>query len=886
ADIVINEDILTSVLPSKKTVASLANFNTQQNQNRSDNPKTEEKSTQEKAVKPAEEKPASAEEKIGDSHHYLNSSMLNSSSSEEKQQEGSSQENSTETEEGRGKRKQDGSISSSASLSESSPNPATVIIDADEQRKDGDVFIATGYVVIKYANSVLQADKVTYNTTSGEATAEGNVVYDPDPFQRITAHRATLNIYSKRGIFYDATGFTDQTPDGATLNFVAERAEKTGTDTYVLYGVSLTACEQGTPVWQFQADKTRLRINKSAIVRSGIFKFKDVPIFYLPAISIPIGRRERKSGFLIPTTANSIQRGRSFQTSYYQTLGRSADVLLRGDLYTKRGIGIGTNFRVRSDEFSFLRFGNFTVFDRILGENNPDLPDEGGTLLFAKGVQQLPNNFIAAIDVDFTSNLRFRRTFANDIEQVFNPENRSQAYIANNFSDGSGNYTFTFRAERKTDTLFSTIGALNPDPDQDINPNLNIKISHLPSFELTGYDRQIKELPLYVSFDASADALSRQDRLGQQITFETPTIVQRLDLSPKFTLIVPDIAGWVIRPELRLRSTYYTNSLRQVLVPPTTPDGTTILNRQLDPDNIFRNYLEVAVDVRPPSLAKTYTYEDGTPRFKHLIEPFFTYRKISGVDDFDRVIRFDSKDAIADTNELEYGVVNRILVPKESNNGSISTHELFAFALTQKYFFDPDFGGARVSGVRNQFFPINTLSGFNFGGRARRVSPLNFNFRYRPLSSISSDLRFDYDTISNKVRNFSVAGQFTNRFVGFTGRFFRSATTQIEPGRIEPGTFPGSLLFTNVSLGNEKKGLYSGTNLTYDFTNRRDVDTGLRSRAGLRRSSTYIGYACDCGSIEINFTTLNLGGGFRDRRVSFTFTLSGIGSFGTERLQQ
>ena len=42
-----------------------------------------------------------------------------------------------------------------------------------------------------------------------------------------------------------------------------------------------------------------------------------------------------------------------------------------------------------------------------------------------------------------------------------------------------------------------------------------------------------------------------------------------------------------------------------------------------------------------------------------MIEPFVTYRFIKGVDNFNRIIRFDYVDTAADTNEIEYGVTNR-----------------------------------------------------------------------------------------------------------------------------------------------------------------------------------------------------------------------------------
>src|SRR5262249_8724043 len=140
---------------------------------------------------------------------------------------------------------------------------------------------------------------------------------------------------------------------------------------------------------------------------------------------------------------------------------------------------------------------------------------------------------------------------------------------------------------------------------------------------------------------------------------------------------------------------------------------------------------------RAPSLAKVYKRKDGTPWFKHVIEPFVEYRRIAGIDDFDRTLTIDERDLVADTNEITYGVSNRFFVKRKGTDGSPpQTHELLDITLTQKYFFDPTFGGALRDGQRNQFFPLNTLSGFAFAGFERDVSPLNLKARLRPTQSL------------------------------------------------------------------------------------------------------------------------------------------------------
>ena len=67
--------------------------------------------------------------------------------------------------------------------------------------------------------------------------------------------------------------------------------------------------------------------------------------------------------------------------------------------------------------------------------------------------------------------------------------------------------------------------------------------------------------------------------------------------------------------------------------------------------------------------------------------------------------------------------------------------------------FDPTFDGALSRTRRNQFFPINTFSGFSYGGIERRFSPVNVVLRARPLSTLFADLRFDYDVQRHGIKD-------------------------------------------------------------------------------------------------------------------------------------
>ncbi len=242
-----------------------------------------------------------------------------------------------------------------------------VEIIADKQSKNGDLIIYDGYVNATMGDVRLQADHVTFNEVTGDMVAEGNVIFDQGADQRVTARRAEINSATRKGVFWDTTGFTNRTQTGEYIFFTATRVEKTGPLTYELFNAEVTACEDVVPKWKFQARRAELKLGDRITLHNSVFRVKSLPAFVLPFAWIPATRSERKSGFLLPTTGTSNQKGRTLKLAYYQTLGESADITFRGDVYTQRGLGFGAEFRAQTDEKSFMRMGVYAVKDRLFG---------------------------------------------------------------------------------------------------------------------------------------------------------------------------------------------------------------------------------------------------------------------------------------------------------------------------------------------------------------------------------------------------------------------------------------------------------------------------------------------------------------------------------------
>ena len=86
-------------------------------------------------------------------------------------------------------------------------NRDEVLIRADEQEKVQDVYKVRGNVEIRFRNSTIHCDQATYDSTTGQITANGHVVYDGGTRQEhIVGTHATYDVSRDTGTFYDVTG--------------------------------------------------------------------------------------------------------------------------------------------------------------------------------------------------------------------------------------------------------------------------------------------------------------------------------------------------------------------------------------------------------------------------------------------------------------------------------------------------------------------------------------------------------------------------------------------------------------------------------------------------------------------------------------------------------
>ena len=690
------------------------------------------------------------------------------------------------------------------------PHPAggTVTIDADRLFQESENrWVAEGKVVVSYQDTVLKTAHLTYNAKTEETIAQGDVELIRGA-QWLKGTRAEFNLRTNTGTLYNAEGYTDE-----QFHLRAKKMIKTGKDTYVAEDGFLTTCKESTPKWGFTLAKAEIRLGATARLKHTLFRIKNVPVFYFPYTIIPTSKKDRSSGFLLPTTGTSNNKGRRWSQSFYLVMGRSADLMIHGDYFSQRGFGYGFNLRTRPNQVSRLELDGYLVNDR---------KDQGGATLNGEGETRFANGFRGVADFNLVSDFEFRRVFSDNFFTATRPTEASRVFFTNNFPTSSVNVSLS-REENEF-------------------PGPNVVIRHTPAFHFKLMGHRLFETPFYLDLDSSAGGLRRTDRF-----IETSGIVQRLDLFPRLYFSLPLFQGLRLNPHLGFRETFYSDSLGQG-------------EASLSGTNIHRQYLEFGLNLKGWGLSRTYG-SSSHPAWKHLIEPVVSYRYITGIEDFDRIIRFDENDAIANSHEVEYALVNRVLVKRQGRDGNFP-REWLSFKLGQQHFFDPDFGGAFQPGRVNQFYPLNTLTGFPYAALRRNFSPVTGVIRLTPEPRFSFDVRGDFDPKFRRFRNFSISGFLSQRL-------FSVGTTYFVMEELEPGTFQSQQLGARVSIGNLRRGLSVSSQFTYDAESARFLNS--RSR---------VNYVWDCCGIALEYQQFSLRGR-EEKQFRFSFFLKGIGAFGT-----
>jgi LPS-assembly protein len=194
------------------------------------------------------------------------------------------------------------------------------------------VAVAEGNVELTLGNRTMRADRIRYDSRTGEADLTGKVRYK-DAGEEFAFDRITINLDSETGVLYNGSIRI------AANNYqiVSEKIAKTGKQSFTIDRGSLTTCPcDPEPDWKFDFGHTRAVLDGYAYARNITFRVRGYPVFWLPYGAFPVKLR-RQSGLLLPSFSTGKIKGYTISLPYYWAINRWSDATLTVDAMSRRG---------------------------------------------------------------------------------------------------------------------------------------------------------------------------------------------------------------------------------------------------------------------------------------------------------------------------------------------------------------------------------------------------------------------------------------------------------------------------------------------------------------------------------------------------------------------
>ena len=413
-----------------------------------------------------------------------------------------------------------------------------------------------------------------------------------------------------------------------------------------------------------------------------------------------------------------------------------------------------------------------------------------------------------------------------------------------------------------------------------------VRILHLPQIDVEAADHWLGGAhgvsPLMWGFSGSVGALSRYDYPSFRTTAEVP----RADFYPRLSMPL-HFDGWTFRPEAAFRETWYGKSQY-----PANLEQIPVVRDQ----GIARTDEEAGFEFRPPALERDFSARwlnhllGGDLR--HTIEPEAQYRYVTGIDNFHQILRFDETDVASDTNELEYGLTQRLFLrnrhPQPCKGDQAlgpaalcggDTKDWISWFVAQKYYFQPGFGHAITPGTPNPLVTTLDFTGVDFLTQPRHTTPVVSRLRVRTTQNADVEWDLDYDVKQGKITSSNVfAGyqhglyrfQFGDSYVnvplGYT-----PLTTALPPAGTSPSpSSPYNQVHLTAIYGAANKlGPSGGLNVAYDLIHQQ-----------LQYGAVQGAYNWNCCGFTFQYRRFSLGSIRDDTEYFYSLNFAGFGNVG------
>ncbi len=484
-------------------------------------------------------------------------------------------------------------------------------------------YTASGNVRLTWDGLTLTSRTAEFDPKGDRAVAEGDVLLTKNG-EQLRGDRLSIDLNSGNGDVSNGELHVDKN----NLYVRGAKLAKVGDSEYRVDRGSITTCDGDSPSWKFTASSIDLRLDTYGTATNALFYIKDLPVLYLPYLVFPTVR-DRQSGFLIPQAGNSSVKGLHVSIPFYWAVSPSQDVTLEPEYMSKRGFGMGLDYRYMRKLGSEGIFRGYGMFDTVDRQFRGEIQE--------RHLERFSDTLIFKSDIHYLSDKDYYRDFSSTSGEYNLQKTESTVSMTKYWSRYSltGNTTYI----------------------QDLQaPDNTATLQTLPSVVFSGMKQQLWRLPLYVSADSSFVNFYREQGLNGQ----------RVSLHPQLTLYLGSQGAFQFYGWGGYQQRFYN----------TYGDSASA--------GRFNLGLADAGAQMSASFDRIYDLHVGSlQKLRHQLVPEVSYLYVQN-NDQDRLPFFDYDDRIVGQDTITYGLSN-YLVGRFDQDGQAFYRTLLYLRVSQRY---------------------------------------------------------------------------------------------------------------------------------------------------------------------------------------------------------
>jgi LPS-assembly protein len=558
-----------------------------------------------------------------------------------------------------------------------------VDIEADQliYDKDAQLYQAHGNVNVTRGNLSLKTDHAQLHMATKDLVAWGNVLLKEGE-DVVECERLEVNLDTRMGKIYQAKLFLkDQ-----NFHITGREVEKLGEARYRIKDGSFTTCDAKRPPWKFTVKELDVTLEGYGIAKGPVFYVENIPLIYLPVGIFPI-KKERQTGFLIPRVGYSNTDGFETKNAFFWAISKDMDSTLYFDSFGKRGFKEGLEYRYAITRDIRGQANFHFIDDSVLDKNR--------YAFFFNHQQNFPSGFYLKGDVNYVSDRLYTQDFNEDLpEAATTVDSWSRGQLRSVLYGGKNWDRFSFLAE----------GVVFNDLTKESNDET---LQKLPQISFYAHPQTLFKTPFFYDLASSYTHFWREKGVE----------AHRGDLFPRISYPVRLFNVLKLESNIGLRETFYR----------PYNDPTYELN-QWKSRETFETGMEMSTEfyrVYDAASVSKISNLYKVAKWMHTIEPTIGYRYSPRIRQSDLPL-LDEVDRIPYTNQITYGITQRLVGKPEKEGISSGPYEYGKLRIFQSYSLGDPFQ-IDLEGKERYFSNIQGELWWNFSPYISAQADAEFN---------------------------------------------------------------------------------------------------------------------------------------------------------------